>query len=179
VPWNVTRQATLLPIVWTRPLNLRHVDDSTLWKQNKDFYKKCFYWVCNFAFVCRLKNYVLEACIFFEILLSLMNALKAALFFRRFFLGGELGGKTVAKWLSGGLLFLLWLIFIVIASLRAHGHIWPTRLWTFTNILLQRLEKIYTTGWTSCYKNCTTWPLSEQWQRTGLMTKQKCLFRLL
>ncbi|XP_074650756.1 sodium/calcium exchanger 1-like [Tubulanus polymorphus] len=46
------------------------------------------------------------------------------LYFRRFALGGELGGKAVVKWLCGGTLFLLWVAYITLSSLVAYDSLW-------------------------------------------------------
>ena len=40
---------------------------------------------------------------------------------RRFFLGGELGGPVVVKYISSMILFLLWVIYVFFSSLRAYG----------------------------------------------------------
>jgi hypothetical protein len=42
---------------------------------------------------------------------------------RRVVYGGELGGPTFSKWVSGFALVVLWLIYVILASLKAYGNI--------------------------------------------------------
>ena len=47
------------------------------------------------------------------------------LIFRRFlpFIGGELGGPRVLKYISGGIMLSLWFIYIIVSSLRSYDFI--------------------------------------------------------
>lgn len=47
----------------------------------------------------------------------------ALLFARRRYVGGELGGSPLTKWSSFIILFLLWIFYIVMSALQAHGHV--------------------------------------------------------
>jgi len=40
---------------------------------------------------------------------------------RRVFVGGELGGPPASKWLSAFLLVALWLLYVIMSSLKAYG----------------------------------------------------------
>merc|ERR1711998_784404 len=42
---------------------------------------------------------------------------------RRVVYGGELGGPTFSKWVSGFALVVLWLVYVILASLKAYGNI--------------------------------------------------------
>lgn len=45
------------------------------------------------------------------------------LMFLRFFMGGELGGSKLRQWSTAGVLFGLWMMFLILSGLRAYGHI--------------------------------------------------------
>ena len=36
------------------------------------------------------------------------------------FIGGELGGPKVLKFITGGIMFSLWLVYIIVSSLRSY-----------------------------------------------------------
>jgi solute carrier family 8 (sodium/calcium exchanger) len=44
---------------------------------------------------------------------------------RRIFVGGELGGSPLGRYLSGLFLIFLWFIYILMSTLQAYG-VWPT-----------------------------------------------------
>jgi hypothetical protein len=49
---------------------------------------------------------------------------------RRRLNGGELGGNVFWAWVSAAFLVILWLIYIIVSSLRAYDHIGD--IWTIT-----------------------------------------------
>ncbi|XP_063680789.1 sodium/calcium exchanger 2-like isoform X25 [Bolinopsis microptera] len=59
----------------------------------------------------------------FSVILFVMLALFAllTLILRRVILGGELGGSTVVKFMTGSICLLLWSTYIIVASLKAYG----------------------------------------------------------
>lgn len=61
----------------------------------------------------------------FSVILFVMLALFAllTLILRRVILGGELGGNTVVKFMTGSICLMLWSTYIVVASLKAYGFI--------------------------------------------------------
>ncbi len=52
----------------------------------------------------------------------LSSVVFAVLFIRRFvpYIGNELGGNSLIKWLTFGLFILLWIIYILLSSLQAY-----------------------------------------------------------
>ncbi|XP_077863706.1 sodium/calcium exchanger 3-like [Saccoglossus kowalevskii] len=54
---------------------------------------------------------------------SVGGACLIILIVRRKLVGGELGGPKLSKWLSGILLVMLWIVYIIICTLRAYGYI--------------------------------------------------------
>jgi len=58
----------------------------------------------------------------FSVVLFVMVALFAilTLILRRVLVGGELGGNTVVKYVTGSICLMLWATYIVVASLKAY-----------------------------------------------------------